>query len=195
MISVRNGWGKNHRTGLLFDQSNRIVLGKWKYSDYGIVFILSQRENPCVRRDLSRHRRSGIIMSVAATNNRCEHFQCKRFFVVIFQQPIGTGSSLQSPFWIIHYRRSNHRMKRAQQVNNWKRTDGENCISSTCSPEKPWIFALFQNRQKLITTASLPKELPAKSYPESVAEFLRGGAILRSNGSVVEKCDVIEIVG
>ena len=30
--------------------------------------------------------------------------------------------------------------------------------------------------------------------PESVAEFLRGGAILRSNGSVVEKCDVIEIV-
>ena len=25
--------------------------------------------------------------------------------------------------------------------------------------------------------------------PESVAEFLRGGAILRSNGSVVEKCD------
>lgn len=86
--------------------SNRSVIrsiksdcsGKWKYSDYGIVFILSQRENPCVRRDLSRHRRSGIIMSVAATNNRCEHFQCKRFFVVIFQQPIGTGSSLQSPF-------------------------------------------------------------------------------------------------
>lgn len=26
------------------------------------------------------------------------------------------------------------------------------------------FFALFQNKQKLITTASLPKELPAKPY-------------------------------
>lgn len=55
-------------------------------------------------------------------------------------------------------------------------------------------FRAVSEQTKLITTASLPKELPANHTPESVAEFLRGGAILRSNGSVVEKCDVIEIV-
>ena len=52
----------------------------------------------------------------------------------------------------------------------------------------------FRTNKNSLRQPPYRKNYQQNHTPESVAEFLRGGAILRSNGSVVEKCDVIEIV-
>lgn len=79
-----------NQIGLFWENGNIQIMGSFSFSRNGRTHVYEEiypvTEDP------------GLLCLLKATNNRCEHFQCKRFFVVIFQQPIGTGSSLQSPF-------------------------------------------------------------------------------------------------
>ena len=72
-----------NQIGLFWENGNIQIMGSFSFSRNGRTHVYEEiypvTEDP------------GFLCLL-------QHFQCKRFFVVIFQQPIGTGSSLQSPF-------------------------------------------------------------------------------------------------